>query len=35
MAPSAIRRRPNRESGRILWHFKHMRVMKTSLPSAS
>ena len=35
IAPSAIFRSPNCASGRILWHFRHMRVMNTSLPSAS
>jgi hypothetical protein len=35
MAPSAILRRPNCESGRILWHLRHISVMKTSFPSAS
>jgi hypothetical protein len=35
MAPSAMRRSPNWPSGFILWHLRHMRVMNTSLPSAS
>src|SRR3990170_7850100 len=35
MAPSAILRSPNCESGRILWHLRHIRVMNTSFPSAS
>src|SRR5512140_1370742 len=35
MEPSAILRSPNWESGRIFWHFRQMRVMSTSLPSAS
>jgi len=35
MAPSGIRRSPNWASGRMWWHFRHMRVISTSLPSPS